>query len=142
MLKIYAVDKVILVGTYVAPVIHSGQTGAMINNINASRGNSGLATLYRNGRLDAAAQVRVMEIIESFSHTRPNGSPFYTVDTDAVSGENIAYGSSDSSLTHERFMASPGHKANILKSDYKLVGVASYKGSTGPTYWVVLFSRY
>lgn len=136
------VNKVILVGTYVAPVQHTGQTGEMINQINASRGNSGIASLVRNGRLDAAAQVRIGEIITDFSHTRPNGQPFYTVDEAMVSGENIAYGSGDAGVNHGRFMNSQGHKDNILRGEYKSVGVAAYKVDGGPTFWVVLFSRY
>ena len=140
-------DEVIINGTYEKPkeeVIKvtpnsTGSEKAMINEVNASRSENNLATLRDDNRLTAAAQIRVLEIVNSFSHTRPNGQRFNTVDAGWVNGENIAYGMADVSVTHGRFMASPGHRENILRSNFKSIGVASHRAENGVIYWVVLF---
>lgn len=50
-------------------------------------------------------------------------------------GENVGYGSSVSQL-HSMFMASPVHKANILNSGYRFVGVGVAKA--GGYLWVTV----
>ena len=50
-------------------------------------------------------------------------------------GENVGYGTSVSQL-HSAFMASPLHKANILGSDYRFVGVGVAKA--GGYMWVTV----
>lgn len=136
------VDEVVIVGSKVEYLDSSGQTGLMIEEINQSRNEKGLQSLNRSLRLDEAASIRVREIVNTFSHTRPDGRPFYSVDPDFVAGENIAYSACDVCVLHERFLNSPSHRDNILRPEFKSVGVASFKEATGPTYWVILFSRY
>lgn len=143
--KTNPVNKVVAIGTKIkAPsttyVDETGGSTAMFNSINASRVKNGLPALKRNHNLDLAASVRAEEIMRSFSHTRPDGSPFYTV-SDLAHGENVAYGSFDGEVTHGRFMASEGHKQNILNSEFTSVGIASKIGSDGPAYWAVIFGR-
>lgn len=50
-------------------------------------------------------------------------------------GENIAYGYSTGSATVAAWMKSTGHRANILKSGYRQIGVGAYKDSNG-RWWV------
>lgn len=122
-------------------VVLSGQEIVkMLNDINADRAKLELTPLSVSVELSRAAGIRVEEITESFSHTRPDGSPFHTVSSLAY-GENLAYGSSDGSVTHERFMNSQGHKENILRSRWRIVGIASVRPAGFPTYWVVLFGE-
>lgn len=140
-------DEVVLKGTYVKEekenkILSLNSTGLealMVSEINTSRSDFGVAGLRDDSRLRAAAQIRVLEIVDNFSHTRPGGLKFSTVDKDWVNGENIAYGRADVSLTHSRFMASASHKENILRSCFKSVGVASHRLDNGVIYWVVLF---
>lgn len=141
-------NEVILVGTYVKPKeevtkVSTNSTGlekSMVNAVNKSRSDHSMHTLRDCSRLTAAAQIRALEIVTSFSHTRPSGQRFNTVDAGWVNGENIAYGISGVDVTHQRFMDSQGHRENILRSNFKSVGVASHKVDTGVIYWVVLFS--
>ncbi len=38
------------------------------------------------------------------------------------------------------FMASPGHKANILGKSWDVIGIGAYKGADGKKMWTVLFA--
>lgn len=63
-----------------------------------------------------------------FSHTNLAGqSPFDRMTLDdinyTVAGENLAYGQSSSIFAHEGLMNSMGHRKNLLKSDFTLLGV-------------------
>jgi uncharacterized protein YkwD len=63
-----------------------------------------------------------------FSHTNLAGqSPFDRMTKDdinyTVAGENLAYGQSSSIFAHEGLMNSIGHRKNLLKRDFTLLGV-------------------
>lgn len=49
-------------------------------------------------------------------------------------GENIAYGYSSGKGVVRAWMRSPGHRANILNSGFRLIGVGAAKDSNG-TWW-------
>ena len=42
-----------------------------------------------------------------------------------LAGENVAYGYRDGPSVVMAWMASPGHRANILKRGYRLIGVGA-----------------
>lgn len=90
--------------------------------------------------------VRAREIERSFSHTRPNGSSFYTALQEAgityqSAGENIAYGQTSAQEVMNVWMNSSGHRANILSGNYTSIAVAHYRSAAGVDYWVQLFLR-
>ncbi|MEH7383070.1 CAP domain-containing protein [Bacillus sp. JJ1533] len=63
-----------------------------------------------------------------FSHTNLQGlSPFDRMLEDeilfSIAGENLAYGQFSSIFAHEGLMNSMGHRENILKKEYKYLGV-------------------
>ena len=62
----------------------------VFNLMNQQRAAQGLSALVWSDALTSAAQVRANEITTSFSHTRPNGSDFWTVDSNVQYGENLA----------------------------------------------------
>ena len=96
--------------------------------LNKERKNAGLGTLKIDYALTEAAKIRADEATVSFSHTRPDGNPFWTVDASCVYGENLAYGTRLSPQNaHAGWMASKTHKDNLLKPGYKIIGVAAYK---------------
>lgn len=45
-------------------------------------------------------------------------------------GENLAKGFDSATSTHEALMASPTHRANILKAEYRQVGIGEACGIT------------
>ena len=113
---------------------------------NAERMNEGLLPLTMFPAMQTATDIRALEIVESFSHTRPDGTDCFTVfDEVGVSwstvGENIAAGYSTPAAVMDGWMNSPGHRANILKSAFKHIGVGyTYsQGSDYGAYWVQLF---
>ena len=137
------VNQVVRQGTKMPTLtIDSDQAKAMFDAMNQSRTDAGKVKLNWSNDLAIAATIRSKEISVSFSHTRPNGQKFNTVNPVIVFGENIASASSNALETHQLFMNSAGHRENILDSDFKSVGIATYKlpGKPGATYWTVLFN--
>jgi uncharacterized protein YkwD len=83
-----------------------------INDYRAENGKSALS--YENG-LQNAADVRANEASQVWSHTRPDGSDYYTVDSE-VYGENLSKGYKTAAKVFENWKASPSHNANLLGS--------------------------
>ena len=54
-------------------------------------------------------------------------------------GENVAYGYSDGTKVTAAWMASPGHRANILNARYRLIGVGATQDSNGRWYAAQVF---
>jgi uncharacterized protein YkwD len=88
--------------------------------------------LVENRQLDAAAAAKVKDMFagQYFEHTSPAGhnAAYFIGNTGyefIAIGENLALGdySGESDLV-KAWMASPGHRANILKPGYKEIGVA------------------
>ncbi|MER8048114.1 CAP domain-containing protein [Streptomyces sp. NPDC094032] len=71
-----------------------------------------------------------------FDHTNPDGlTPWARADKAGVSGlgaENIARGQVDAAAVMKSWMASDGHRANILNCDYKTLGVGVHFADGGP----------
>ena len=120
---------------------------------NQIRAQHGLPLLKENGRLGKAASGHSSEMVSGgyFDHTTPDGATFvdrilkagYVKRTDGWTlGENLAWGTGDLSTpagVMNSWMASPGHKANILKRAYREVGIGirlgvPSDGTVGATY--------
>ncbi len=111
----------------------------MLALVNQSRSEHGASSLTLDSKLCDAANKRAQEIATKFSHTRPDGRDCFTVlDEFGIScygcGENIAAGSSDANSIFNMWMNSSGHRANILNSSYRYIGIGKYGN-----YWVQLF---
>lgn len=59
--------------------------------------------------------------------------------TSAAVAENIAAGQRSPDEVVRDWMNSPGHRSNILGSQYKRIGVAAYRGADGQVYWCQQF---
>ena len=113
----------------------------VLDIVNQQRKEEGLAELTMDVDLLENAMVRAQETSVLFSHTRPDGRACETVVTNnaAKLGENIAAGSPTAESVMNQWMCSSTHKANILSSGYKSIGIGCYKvGNT--YYWVQIFS--
>lgn len=111
----------------------------LIRQVNGDRAKYGLPALFHSSELSRAARVRAKEIVEKFSHTRPDGSSWQTVSS-AARGENIAKGQQTVDKVMAAWMSSQGHRANILRTTIGSIGVAAYR-KNGIMYWVQLFGR-
>ena len=117
----------------------------VVDLVNKERNKAGLNSLSIDTKIESAAMVRSKKIEKSFSHTRPDGSSFSTVLSESGvsfrgAGENIAWGQKSPEEVMNGWMNSSGHRANILYSNFKNIGVAYYVGSNGRTYWTQLFT--
>jgi uncharacterized protein YkwD len=122
----------------------------LLTGTNDQRIANGLGSLALNGQLNQAAQAKANDMAARnyWSHNTPDGQTPWTFVTAAgynyqAIGENLAYGFATSSDTITGWMNSPGHRANILNSNYLDVGfgivnIPDYQ-SSGPQTLVVAF---
>lgn len=130
-------------------------TREMLGYVNELRSQYGLSELYGLEELDSVAQTRANELLESYSHTRPDGRGFDTAIDDAGlewwhNAENIAYGANSEgyytmSTAKEAFDAwvnSPDHREAILNPKLKYMAVATSRAETEngyEIYWEQIF---
>lgn len=119
----------------------------MLEKVNAERAKVGAQPLAFNGDLNESAEIHSDWMLDTdiFSHTGAGGSNAgqrmtaagYTFTGSWTWGENIAWQSErgatgyadDIDNLHTAFMNSPGHKANILKADFKEIGIGFLSGN-------------
>jgi uncharacterized protein YkwD len=119
----------------------------VVRLVNIERRNEGLSSLSIATTLAAAAKTRAYEIMDVFEHTRPDGSSCFTVFDDfrisySYAGENIAAGQHSPQEVVTAWMNSPGHRKNILDSNFKHIGIGYVHDSSSPykDYWAQLFT--
>ncbi|WP_158581308.1 CAP domain-containing protein [Butyricicoccus sp. OF10-2] len=126
------------------------QQQTMIDCINNERENVNLSPVYVNGALSEVAQVRLQEIMVSFSHERPDGSTkTELLEETGVSlsnymSENIISGTAESTPESlmKSFMTSSVHRAWILSDEVNAVGVAIGRNEYNQIYAVQIFGRF
>ena len=111
---------------------------------NIERHKKGVGPLIMAPELITTADLRAKEITQEYSHTRPNGSPFYVaIDhvfiLNKITGENIAKMAKTPEQVVAAWMNSPGHRANMLKGAFTYFGcgVAVHRDVK---HWVQLFA--
>lgn len=108
----------------------------LLADTNAQRTGAGLAPLTLNSELSGAAAAKAADMFAKgyWAHNSPTGTtPWYWI-TNAgyqytVAGENLAKNFSDSQSVVNAWMASPTHRANMIKPSYKDVGFAVVNGT-------------
>lgn len=109
------------------------------NLINEIREDEGLNKLDWDINLETVANVRARECAEVFSHTRPDGSEWCTVNSQIQGGENLAFGFETAEDCVDAWMASKAHKENILYPDFESSAISIYEDN-GIYYWSNQFS--
>ena len=93
------------------------------------------------------AYVRAQESMECWSHTRPDGTGYYTVfDEYGVTshggvGENLAQGYQSAEGVFNGWINSPGHRDTLMTPYLRFVGYALYRTPGGGTYICMLITR-
>ena len=105
--------------------------------VNKERKSKGLSELKMDKDLLDAAMQRAAEVALYFSHTRPDGSSCFSA-TDKMEAENIAGGQSSAAAVMTSWMNSAGHRANILTSYFKTIGIGCFTQG-GTVFWVQCF---
>ena len=119
--------------------------------LNAYRASNGLAAYTIYSDLETCAQIRAQELSSAFSHTRPNGSSWYTVNSRIMSGETIAAydkqtkafqtGGGTTTYTESLIDAvkeNASDRENLLWPEFKKVGIRSYETDT-KIYWAIVY---
>lgn len=111
--------------------------------VNVERAKRGLGALNFDGRLTVVAQDKAQDMLRNkyFSHTSPNyGSPFEMIKKYGIrysyAGENIARGQESPEEVMADWMASSGHRSNILSANFDTIGVGHTQGI-----WVQMFIK-
>ncbi|MFA5535795.1 MAG: CAP domain-containing protein [Bacillota bacterium] len=130
----------------VQPVTGSQFEQKVADLVNQERAKFGLSPLAHNGSLSQVARLKSEDMRDKkyFSHTSPTyGSPFDMMKQFGISyrtaGENIAAGQTTPEQVVKAWMDSPGHRANILNSQYTQIGVGYAKGGSYGHYWTQMF---
>lgn len=105
------------------------------NLVNDKRISEGLKPFIWSSNLESVAFVRAEEASVSFSHTRPNGKAWYSVNSQIMAGENLAFGFDDAGAALKAWMNSPTHKENILWPEFSEIAIAVYVTDDGVWYW-------
>lgn len=128
----------------VPPPVPANRQQELLNAHNQERAARNISPLVMNAKLNAAAQKHAnwMAANRKMSHDQ-NGVPFTTRLTAEgyhfwSAGENIAMGQPTVQAVMTAWMNSPGHRANILKAQYREAGFG-IATADGRVYWCVDF---
>lgn len=106
----------------------------LFDKANEERDKRGLTTLQWDDRLRAVGFKHSRDMLARgyFSHVSPDGAdPFDRMAaagiTYTVAGENLAFAPTVD-IAHTGLMNSPGHRANILKADFRQLGIGCADG--------------
>ncbi len=119
---------------------------------NQARASAGLRALRWDSTLAGLARSRSKDMLtrDYFSHSiPPSGKTVFDVMQSKgycfnVAGENIGWNNyPDDQATaaiQQAFMASPGHRSNILGKAWDVAGIGAYKAADGRKMWTVIFA--
>lgn len=107
--------------------------------LNKDRAAGGLSALTMDPGLLESAMQRAAECSLYYGHTRPNGENCYSLDS-KMYRENIAVGYTSAEQVETGWMQSSGHKANIMATENKSVGIGVFVAN-GTYYWVQCFGN-
>ncbi|MBQ1821157.1 MAG: leucine-rich repeat protein [Clostridia bacterium] len=113
----------------------------MAEMVNKERAAAGLDPLKIDAEMTEYAMQRSMELAVMYSHTRPDGSAFYSPYMGSLWGENAAEYQVTAEEVMDAWMNSEGHRENILTSYYTRIGVGCVEVE-GRCYWIQWFSKY
>jgi len=139
-------------GDYVAPAAapHASAEdndfeARVLDLVNAERAKYGLAPVRYNDALDSAAEKHATHMagVGRMAHDGiGDGDPGSRVRAEGFGdawGENVAAGQTSPEQVVAEWMASPGHRRNILDPNYRQLGVAYTAAANGRTYWAQEF---
>lgn len=120
--------------TVANPTVCAADEDAMLALVNKERSANGLRPVRADAALRDVGRAHSKDMFARgyFAHDTPDGvTPFDRMDAAEISyqlaGENIAL-APNVDVAHEGLMNSPGHRANILKPEYRRLGVGCMNG--------------
>ncbi len=116
------------------PVINSSAEKEMLQYLNQERRERGLPELVMDETLREVARAHSTDMFQKgyFAHVDPDGvTAFERMNEGGVTyfyaGENLAFAPTVSTA-HNGLMASPGHKENMLRPEFRRVGIGVVQG--------------
>jgi uncharacterized protein YkwD len=116
--------------------------GAVLCLHNRERADRGLPRLSEQAQLRSAAERHAVHMVEAgfFAHDAPGGADMvdrilgagYAEGQGWSVGENIAWGTgglASAAAIHRSWMRSPGHRANILRRQFREIGIGIALGA-------------
>jgi len=118
----------------------SNVNNLVLQHVNQERARLGKSSLRLDSQLSNAAARRSQEIVQKFSHTRPNNKEWHSIYDEfnifpLYIGENVAKKSYSTAPSDEQLALdfynlwknSPGHYQNMIKTEYDMIGLAIHK---------------
>ncbi|CAM3566006.1 CAP domain-containing protein [Erysipelothrix urinaevulpis] len=138
---IRSIVTIMMMISLISPVnANSSINEQVLQHVNQERANLGRKALRIDAKLSTAAAKRSQEIVQTFSHTRPNGKEWSTIYDDfnifpLYIGENVAKKSynkvpDNAELAQDFYTLwknSPGHYQNMVKPEYDMIGLSIHK---------------
>lgn len=120
----------------------------VVELVNVERQKAGLSALKLDSSMSNIARMKSKDMADNnyFAHQ----SPTYGSAGDMLSkygikwsawGENIASGQKTPEAVVTAWMNSPGHKANIMSTNFSRIGVGYVTNSNGTAYWTQMFAN-
>ena len=101
----------------------------MLSLVNDFRAENSVPPLKKMRDMQGYANIRSKEIVDFFSHVRPNGEEgldsIMAKSDYRTAGENIAAGNKDARSTFEQWKNSRGHRDNMLNPNFTHMTVGS-----------------
>lgn len=138
---------VVLLGLFPSTAHLSTITVSRVHELtNLERSKAGQKPLTLNAHLTAAAQKKAQDMIDKdyFAHVSPDGvTPWHWIRAEgynySLAGENLAIDFHEAEDLVAAWMASPGHRDNLINSEYTESGLAVVSGEfNGSTSIVVV----
>ena len=111
----------------------------IIDAVNAERSAAGMQALSLRSDIEAASDARASEASNVWSHTRPDGTPWYTIDN-RIFGENLAYGYDSASEVVDAWMHSDTHREVMLSEKFTGACVGVFTDENGVDYYAMEFT--
>ena len=128
----------------------AGYAVALFNATNNERTQQGLPALAAHGCVTYVAQLRSNDMAQQgyFAHTSPQGQTAFSL----MDANNVPYGWAGENLARNNYpnnetvgvairdlMASPGHRANILSTNYTHMGIGFAVDGAGMKYFTMIY---
>jgi uncharacterized protein YkwD len=114
---------------------------SVFDNANLQRKNSDRVSLKGSKCLDRFAERQAAKMANERRMYHQQLGPILRACNLSMVGENVAYGYPNGKAAVSAWMRSPGHKANILNSRYRLTAVGAYQDKDGRWYVAHVFGR-
>ena len=109
----------------------------LFNQINNYRVANGLKAYVWSDQLYHDAKIRATEAMTTWSHTRPNGQPWWSVDPAFNYGECLAKEYKNNTEALIAWQTSPTHNAIVLQNNWPYAAVGICNSPGGYLYWAL-----